>query len=197
MRTIPVRVGDKDYHIPVVENGTTVEVDQVGLRRIVRRMVEQDMRVAIDEREREYREARHTVKEIDRERLWKVAEAREPYLRAKKEADEKIEAFRHNTMKALGAKRSIADGAVETINREYNVKITAAEAQLAPALTQKDADIEQIRKDAEEQIARDSRDAIEAATTALAALTMAAAEREKQTVVTGAPLVPPPATPNP
>jgi hypothetical protein len=185
MATVPIKIGDHYAHIPVVQNGTRVDVDEKGVHAAVRRKCEQEMRIAIDEREREYTEARAAARKIDAERVVKVKEANAAHEKAKAEAKERIEAYTHNQMEKLKPIRDAAVERVNAINRDYNARIAAAEN--AVSREDRDRDIESIRIETAERIRTETAVAMAAACTALAALTAKAETMDapQAPVVTG------------
>lgn len=182
MPTIPIRVGDQQIALPVIQNGTQVDIDEKAIKDTVRRRCEQDMRAAIDEREKEYREARRQVKALEAERVQKVKKANAHHDKARADAQDRIDAYRHNEMAKLAPLRDKAVERVNEINREYNARIVEAEAGSAAQVAARDADIEAIRKEAAELIAAETEKALVACRTALAALT---AKAEAMAPVTG------------
>jgi hypothetical protein len=186
MPTIPIRIGDSQLNLPVMQNGTNVVVDEQAVRDTVRRRCEKDLRTAIDEREAEHREARKTVKAIDKERILKGADAWSTYEKAKAESVARVDAFKHNEAVKLKPIKDAADAKLAEINREYNAKLATAEQVLAPALTQKDTDIEAMRAETAALIVTETEKALTACRTALAALTtQAEAMAPAAPVVTG------------
>ena len=183
MPTIPIRVGDQQpINLPVIQNGTGVDVDEQSVKDTVRRRCEKDMRTAIDEREHEYRETRKTVKAIEAERIEKIKEANAHHAKTRQDTQTRIEAYRRNEMAKLAPLRSVADGKVKAINAEYANRIAVAEQSLAPAVTKRDADIENIREETAALIVVETEKALVACRTALAALT---AKAEAMVPVTG------------